>query len=537
MIDYSTIIKSNRGHHVQYRNSSKIAPWCFPNTFVSKEHQLPIGTAPILTVDSELRSQQILLLSTKEQPIAIHRYFPKQKIQDDLSLTIRTAETWLRNQLPLWISDRSVLNPIVYCVYSSDPLIPPSKVDGSSAGLSLILVALSEYLQKPLPKNLFSSASIESNGTLGPVKGLEHKLLCLNENCTVNNLQFLCCKQQEQIAQQICLNNRYPITVRGYSTITEMMNEFQIDSEKTFSTILSDRLISKDLATFIESAFYQALEGQSHIYGWKGLIGSVRFLQKEHSDLPKKSLHQLQIIELIATRYTKSESDIFITEKDIIWLQQTPLPTRLPVLAHLVQQCNEIPESLSSRAKELVLNEVQNHLPKHSQDTEEILIAPPYLKLWGAYGRLLASFRKNGQEDIDCKDLFALQQQSFHGWINNAFYEQASYPLCEMLRLSGIINESKYHQEADRAQQRLGLTPNGINANNQPFIQFANLIRMHTCFGEWKKILKSLLESTHFKTPHFLYPMIYKWILDNKLNDEIPHLYSKAQEWFEQTIE
>ena len=142
MIDYSKIIKSNRGHHVQYRSSSRIAPWCFPPSFLSKEHQLSVGVTALLTVDSKLSSSQILLLSTQEQPHTIHRYFPKQKIQEDLRFVIETAETWLRNHLPLWIADRAILAPSIYCVFSSDPHKPPSTVDGTSAGLSLILVIL-----------------------------------------------------------------------------------------------------------------------------------------------------------------------------------------------------------------------------------------------------------------------------------------------------------------------------------------------------------------------------------------------------------
>ena len=123
------------------------------------------GIAPIIGVRGENNIPFVCGAVSGDHdipPVTFARtLIPKQHLQHAFSLT----NTWLFDHLPLWLNDFSVPKQTIYQLTGE----PCTHVDGSSAGLSVLLASLSHLLDLPLSHRLDVLSHRIQSGKLGRV--------------------------------------------------------------------------------------------------------------------------------------------------------------------------------------------------------------------------------------------------------------------------------------------------------------------------------------------------------------------------------
>ena len=157
MLKYSTL-SNNRGSIIRHKSFASNFPWCFPKDFIPVERCA--GIAPIIGVRGENNIPFVCAaVSGTHDPPTIKfagKLIPKQHLQQAFALT----NTWLFDHLPLWLNDFSVPKQTLYQLTGE----PCTHVDGSSAGLSVLLSSLSHLLDLPLSTNWMYSATVSNEG-------------------------------------------------------------------------------------------------------------------------------------------------------------------------------------------------------------------------------------------------------------------------------------------------------------------------------------------------------------------------------------
>ena len=464
MIKYKELL-NNRGTIVQYRNTSFCYPWSFPSNFLRGHSKS--GIAPVLTVN--LESQQRFLLAVSIEDIQ-EPYCPKITIGHTLKNSIQASQQWLREFRPIWLSKDSLT--FYFAAVDSNTSSPPQHVDGASAGMSCILAGLSYLLQLPLSLNWAYSAAIDAQGTLYPVNAIEEKIALMMQTPHLRNL--LLHQSQHAEFQQYCQKRQIPIHIFGANTIQEALEQIPIGQYENVISAIQTQMESLDIAdltNYLEHCFQSTLLGQNQMYAWGALHRSLSSLPSQtYQKLDTHTQLQKKFIQLISARYGGCTSNLLLDITDIQWLNSLKLGQKIPAFAHLLQQLITEPQCLSDEASSLFWDSVAPYLPKKFPLDSETLIAPPYLKLWGAWSRYLSSkYQKNQQLD-QIEEIFLIQKQIFECWINNGIFSECSYPLCELIFLAKT--QLPHHlAKTSELYQRLQKLPNGITIHNAPYIE------------------------------------------------------------------
>ena len=487
-----------------FQSQIRLAPWCFGPEF-QRDTPLPIGVFPIITVDSQ-KNSSLLVLTPQQPKKSIERCFPSVQIGEQFRLSIQTAHIWFETQLPIWLNNQSPLPPFLQCIYS-DSQEAPQIVDGHSAGLALLLIQISILLELPLPKTLICSAALNTTGALLPVQGLEDKLRTIAYNCPIIQTVLVSSAQEEDARKIIAsLESENRIQIYALETVQEALHSIRLSNGKTIIENLEAQLQKKDISLFIDFLFFRVLKGKSQIFGWKSLSRTLLLLRTTHAEeLTHDNAQTLKLLSLISSRYAQTHTTkTMLTAEDVDWILQFPLPTILQVWPHLLQQLSLHPETIQNAAREKIILQTERYLPPK----EEQIIAAPYLRILGAHARLNRSV---GEKE----EAFHKQLQAFHGWLNNSIYQEASYPLCELLELAGELNTPSFHEKAKNCYHLLHNRPDGIVPHNQGYILCAEMLRRYANRENWQAIGNILL-ADFSPFPHqlkiFVEKKIKSWI-------------------------
>ena len=217
----------------------------------------------------------------------------------------------------------------------------------------------------------------------------------------------------------------------------------------------------------------------------------------------------LNLLLLISDRYAQNQTPkSSFTEEDIKWILQFPPATIMHVWAHLLQQLTSHPKTIEEGAKKKILAQAQVYL---SDIESQIIIAPPFLRILGAYGRYERKISRK-------KQAFEKQKLAFDAWLQNSVYQEASYPLCELLLLAGEINTPAYHKQAIHRYHILHNRPEGITTENQGYILFSEMLRRRANQENWVEIKNRLVPLLHTFPAHLqcvVASRIKEWSPDN----------------------
>ena len=444
MIDYPNL-PPHRGSIIQYRHVASLFPWCFPKVFIPPERM--VGVAPIIGVYNEGNEAFISAVMVGEHTTPSSKIAPPLEQKQHLRTAIVQSNEWLLDHLPIWLSNSS---PFKHTIYQLTGTSIPS-VDGASAGLSCLLASIGRLLNLPLASDWIYSATIGDTGELGRVNSVVEKARGIKSYCPAVK-HFVIGNYDTDTSSTVKEIESLGIHVYSFKTIQEAFNTIPIGPFKSIHEAIEhsmEQWVSEktdSLHQLIENTFLSVLQGFNQIHGW-GSLRNMMMRIRNHSGLWNKlsnnAQHKLDITVLIASRYISgkhsdlipSTCPVLFTEAHLKWVSTCRETDRLQILPHMMQQLNELPESIL--CAEEIHTLVQSNLP----DPNQSWIMPLHLKLAGSWGRYLSTHTKRYQEAYDWQLL------CFKQWCNHGFYEQASYPICALLEVSQFVPQHTDHIE------------------------------------------------------------------------------------------
>lgn len=444
MLDYPNLPR-HRGSIIQYRHVAATFPWCFPKAFIPDERTA--GVAPIVGVYNESTGSFISAVVVGNHTPPPSRTAPLHEQKQHLRNAINTSNEWLLDHLPIWLANTSPFKHTLYQLTGASI----SSVDGASAGLSCLLASIGKLLNLPLASDWIYSATISDAGELGRVNSIVEKAKGIKSFCPSVN-HFVIGNYDIDTEATIQHIQSLGIQVYSFKTVQEALNTIPIGPFKSIHEAIEhsmEQWVSEEnnsLHQLIENTFLSVLQGFRQIHGW-GSLRNMMMRIRNHPTLwirlSKDAQYKLEITALIASRYlygkrseyNTSTCPIVFTNAHLDWLSTCRDTERLQLLPHMMQQLNELPESILCADEILTL--VQSELPNPKQDW----ILPLQLKLAGSWGRYLATRTHRYQE------AYEWQLLCFYQWCDHGFYEQASYPICALLDLSESLPEHTDHIE------------------------------------------------------------------------------------------
>lgn len=445
-----TKLPQHLGSKAEFHQTAKFFPWCFPSYFIPKERQA--GIAPVLGV--RFSYEKPIPFIAAITPHLVSNVSPTVTSLDklhNLETALQTANEWLRDHLPLWLQQLTQPNYSLYLLNGSDTK-PLLSVDGGSAALSAVLARISDLLAHPLPIDWVYSATVSDKGKLGPVNALEAKIQGALNMCP--HVRHMVVGQISDIEYRHLRETfQTNITIHRCQTIQEALDCIPLTEHHSIQQMIQRQLTyyvednPERLKLFAEDIFVSIQQGWSQIYGWGSLyrtLIAMYQIAKEQVHTSPKTLYLLELSILIACRY-QSSPDTPLEEQPrcILTLRRDHIDNGsvflslgewYTLLPHLLQQLTDRPDLVECKTQ--LLSTIQSHLP----ESEQQWYTPLQLRLMGAWGRYIF---ETSTEEKQLNDAFKWQELCFEHWFIQGLFYDASYPLCAMMQLCGLLPEKE----------------------------------------------------------------------------------------------
>ena len=372
MIQYSTLHK-DRGTLAQYRNFSKLIPWCFEHG-MEIAAELVVGTTPVITVEpsSGQASVHCLAITELQLPRTVRAHMSPLQLGPEFIRTYSRSQEWIKSSTPFWMGRHKSTLCTLHAVHTLGSV--PLLVDGSSAGLSMIFCHFSSLLGLPLPANVIASCALNAAG-IAPVLGLREKIRFISSHCPGIGKIMVHSSQLDEAHEVQMMGCRFiePIAV---SSIEQALDLLVLpDTNTSVLQSMLDAARGSNSERFHKVMFRSVVEGTHLVYGWRHVHKIA-----EGSEQP-----EMQFLSLISSRYAGLEAPSSDQIDAIIhWVKHSDLPDQLKYLSHLVQHISDQPQSLSNEQKNSIKTLYEAHVPA----SDCTFVPAPYLKLWGAIARL-----------------------------------------------------------------------------------------------------------------------------------------------------
>lgn len=399
------------------------------------------GRFPVVTVRHEGRHGTLWCLDLDGKP-------------GDISLGARSTLAWrqalaaLPRSLPVLLASLRphqappavASPPLGYSI--GDLRTQEATVEGTSLGLACFLALTARVSGLPLLADAVASATIDEFGRLGPVAGLQSKVDTVVE-CAPRIRRFLVCAEQKDEALA-CAGGR--IEVLAFASAAEA-------AEALYNQALIGKLVDCPAGERrrMTDTLLRLVLSERGLLCWSPVRDAARkaldtwgFPKDERSH----QRHVLEFVEAVADRHETNGGVLTIPPPE--WLATLPRPTRLHIIANVVQHAADTgtppPDQVIALATAAVANE-----PRES--------FAPELRVQGALGRLRAFMG-------DAEGALRIQQQLAMAHFDALNYEEVSRPLCEWLRLAATLGERESFARAVDLRSQLDavgpLTPNDI---------------------------------------------------------------------------
>jgi hypothetical protein len=292
-------------------------------------------------------------------------------------------------------------------------------VDGRSYGLAMLLAEASRLMGVASPADLVCSAEILSGSRLGPVEGLERKMLTVHGSALAVR-RILVASEQRDEATQVVRSHSLALEIVGCHTVGDAMAQAFSDVRERVRRRWDD---PAEAAAAASRLFFSALEG-APLVDWRGVAAAAEHLLSCLSADDRGSRSRAAFAQAVARRHAQEADAWPIPMPAPDELAVVPRPIRQRYLAHVVQSHNDG----NSAEIETVLQRARRAVPAlvdcHPED----------LELLGAIGRALAALRRHG-------DARALLHDAVRGWVDIDRAAEASHSLCELVRVLGILRD------------------------------------------------------------------------------------------------
>lgn len=321
-------------------------------------------------------------------------------------------------------------------------------LDGSSVGLSLFLGLSSLVLRTPVVEGLAASATIDEQGQVGPVGGLEQKISVLLHHAP-RIRRLLVADVQAEWARTLAQGR---LEIIGVSNAREIVKLAFGDVEEL---VLALGRTPAEREKLVGEWFDIALAGRQELLDWRP-FERLAELALERWELAETEQDQLRVVWDIARRHMGLEgSPEWALDEDQVMGDQR----MYRMLAHRIQSAADYGRPTPDQA----LAMAKARLPEDGQycrSREQVMVR-------GARARLLAMLGRNRQ---------ALEQQQlaireFAGLATNPQEKgEITYPLTECYRLAGLLGDTEALEHAESIEREYG---ENFASDSRPFYRVA----------------------------------------------------------------
>lgn len=422
---------SNPGMHVRWQLQKMLSagPWCWPledgplaNAASIVGSDVPLmasGVVPLVAVNDYCASLWVMLPELDWD----NRDLSLAELGKTATFAWQTAAAALpRSVRVLWksVSDsaakKTVARHMVALPLEGREVRFDAKLEGTSFGLSFLLAQASSSLDTPLPGDLIASATISARGSLGPVDGLEAKLAVVLERAP-RIRRFMVASEQVEEAEAYAAGR---LEIVGVSTAVEAIEHVFPD----LATVLSTKGKSPAARrSFVDSVFSLALGAQGATHDWKPVAEAARLALAGWENVSDDEYHRLTLARAIAERHAGNRGRVELPSSD--WLASFPLPLRISIVTHVVQQVADT----GSPSPAAVMALAEQYQTRGSEAFED------HIKLLGAVARLEAV---SGDPAV----ALAYQSECSSQWMRRFQFQAVSFSLSEQFRLAGCLNDA-----------------------------------------------------------------------------------------------
>ena len=404
-------------------------PWAWPGPGPARDHAVactgiegppgaPLGHAPVLARCKDGGAVLCCVAGGAASGLEPHPAAP------EIGWEVAAVRAELSRCLPLRAGpDQAVF----YAIDSTACSIP--RLEGRSVGLSAALARASATLGRAVPGDVACSATVDQGGALGGVEAWPQKAEALALLPQVTRV-LVAADDVDRAQAAITQLPGMSVEVLGLATLHDALCEvFGVD----YPVAAARRCRAQERAPLIDSLFADALRGTSSFIDW-GPTYQVADEALRWPDLDFRRRGQLQFVRAVACRYVREA-----TEPDLpsdAWCRALPPGVQSRVLPHVFQHHARWGGTPSGWALETI-----DALQAQAQTADS-------LKVRGAWARWI---------DGDGRHERALHEHRsiVEGWLELYEYPEASYSLCEWLRLAGALDREDSFEEADRISQQL----------------------------------------------------------------------------------
>ena len=488
------------------------APWLWPHP---ERHPIEWDAARAVNAGpGMLRHGEVALVTVKDGKGSLWRFEVSDREGDILigpegRRAWRDAVTTLPRTLPfLWKSMNQYMNWELHArALESDG----SKIiTGPSLGLALGLALASHILERALPGDFIASATCDEYGTLGRVDGLRGKLSIVAEAAPGIARVFVA-KEQASEAEALCEElGLEHIEVLGVSHLHEALEHLleQTSGLEQMPWISGDESESERIER-IDSLFRLAVGERNAAIAWGPVARAAQEARRVWADkLEIWQREKLDFAAAVATRHHTNSGTLSMPQPS--WLARLPRPTRIRVIAHIVQQAADTNTPPANALFELA----QRYLPEGG-----VLDAfDPQIQLMGSIGRLAWTAKGDLDKAIE------YQRDAANAWWQRWKHEEMSYPISALYTLCAIKASrspdlldasNNLYSKIEHLEQLM--EQGGERCRDNPYVLLAKA-RADLSLGRTlssKKALEALLERE--RIPDTLRGSALRWVLVNDL--------------------
>jgi len=296
------------------------------------------------------------------------------------------------------------------------------RLDGTSFGLALGLASASWLANVPLPANVVALATLDGAGRTGPVDALAEKIGAVIDFAAGVDTVLVAGSQVQQ-ARDLLDEQRggsgAGVAVYGCPSLGEALQRFLPLDPSALRT-----MGPAHARAAVRRLFSVAVMGTPHALSWGGVADALAgLLDGPAGRLDDEGVRRGTFGRAVALRHAGRQVGPAQCDED--WVRGLPRPVRLKVAAHLVQDASDGAFPLLAERIRIGGALLGEPLERHDDD----------LRLLGALGRAEAAMHAWAS----ATDLL---DEAVTGWEGLDLLPQASYPLCELLRVLGIQGDA-----------------------------------------------------------------------------------------------
>jgi hypothetical protein len=513
----------NLNWQAKLRTRLELGPWCWPTGGIELQRARNITAMPSVSPGATI------LVTTNQNQASVWAFRSGSKpagaylssFGRESAVSWRRAALALPRSLPvLWRSVETVRRQQLEACWLDTwlwgtRLRPEPSLDGESFGLAFLLSVASAALKVPLPVDLVGLASVDANGWVGVVGDLPTKIEALGR-LAPRVRRVLVSSRQKDLGQAREAGVDFGIEVLATSHGTEALAE-AFEASKIAQALVAEADDSGSRREFVEALFELVLKGRGEVPEWGPVHAAARLVRESPESGASLSVvesRQLEYAEAVAARHMNNEGELPLPDEE--WLSSLPVPIRLITVANLVQQAADT-ATPNPDATETFASRFCAH------GTEAF---GEHLVLQGALGRLKAVCGEPHRA-------LELQEEAAVGFADRLKGSEASRPLAEWLRLSGVVQDAVAFDRAVEFRHRLEAVGD-VSHGDEPYLDLAwakgRVLGVGT--GDPELTLRRLIEpDSHYHVGFSAVRWLVRWLdSDKRATDADHHLHRLDEE-------